>query len=301
MTSTQIQYFLAVAEYESFSKAAESLFVSHQVLSSQIKALEKELGVELINRRNKRKIVLTNAGRVLCDAWSDIIKIHEKALHQARKLQETEQNSLVIGIQDVRFVRGYVVPLIRKLQESSRKINLEYRLGSPEEILHMLESGAVDMLILISSDYDPELHYHRAVLCKDALHIVAAVSKNHPLAKKSEIRLEDLKNETICIFSNTYSNTAKKNIVKHCLQEGFTPKDLKYYPNMRSMEIAMARGDGVTIGYDIFFSSKRDALKFYPVNDELESLELVFAWKNELNKASTQLLNYLEEHLKGIH
>ena len=282
MTSTQIQYFLAVAEYESFSKAAESLFVSHQVLSSQIKALEKELGVELINRRNKRKIVLTNAGRVLCDAWSDIIKIHEKALHQARKLQETEQNSLVIGIQDVRFVRGYVVPLIRKLQESSRKINLEYRLGSPEEILHMLESGAVDMLILISSDYDPELHYHRAVLCKDALHIVAAVSKNHPLAKKSEIRLEDLKNETIMMVSETYSGAAKRSFLNDVKQANMENVQVKYIHGPRAINIAVATGVGIALIFDELLEEDRDEIRIFPISlPNAEGVDMILVWKDE--------------------
>ena len=63
MEIEQVQYFVAIARLGSFSAAAEELYISQSSLSKQIGALERELGVQLIDR-SKRKIVLTKPGRL---------------------------------------------------------------------------------------------------------------------------------------------------------------------------------------------------------------------------------------------
>lgn len=294
MTNIQIKYFLEVARNESFSKAAETLFVSHQVLSSQIKALEKELDVELINRSNKRKIRLTDAGQVLFDAWSEMAQIQDKAMMQARKLQEEQRNTLVIGIQDMRFVRSYVVPMIRKLQESSLKINLEYRLGSPIEMKQMLEDGQVDMLILVSSDYEPDRRLHTEVLRKDALHIVAAMAKDHPLSKKKKLKLQDLKDETILMVSSHYSEAAPKRFQNDLKQMGMDHAKIKYIQSPRAINIAVTTGVGVALIFDELLEEDRDEMKIFPIFlPNAKGTDMILVWKDEK-------LNPMAEHMLKI-
>ena len=281
MTTTQIQYFLEVANCESFSKAAEKLYISHQVLSSQIKALEKDLGIELLNRKNKRKISLTDAGQVMYEAWSEISDIYEKAYTQAKKLQEAENNSLVIGIQDMRFVRSYVVPLIRKLQEEPGGINLEYRLGKPTEMFPMLESGQVDMLIMISSDIHPENKYHSTILCRDALHLVAAMSKNHPLAKRKTLKLEDLKDETVLMIGADYSGEAARRFQADQEQGNVQIKKIKYYNSPRTINIAVETGVGVAILFDELLEEARNEIRTIPFKlPNAERTDMLLVWKD---------------------
>ncbi len=280
MTTTQIQYFLQVAKEESFTKAAEKLFVSHQVLSNQLKALEKELGLELVDRSNKRRISLTNAGRVMFDAWTEMEASFEQAFQQAKKMQEADAKSLVIGIQDMRFVRSYVVPIIRKLQDSSEGFNLEYRLGSPVEMIQMLENGEVDMLIMISSDISASSGYHRAVLCRDALHLVAAMSISHPLAKRKKISFKDLKDETILMIGESYSGEASLRFRKDMEQFGETPKSIKYYNGPRAINIAVETGAGVALLFDELLEEAREEIKTFPVNlPNAEGTDMLLVWK----------------------
>lgn len=281
MTSTQIRYFLEVAKEESFSKAAENLFVSHQILSTQIKSLERELGIELINRQNKRRICLTEAGKLLFDAWSKVREIHTKAVLQAEKLQEKEQNSLVIGIQDMRFVRSYVVPLIKKIRNATEKIELEYRLGAPTELFQMLEDERADMLIMISSDLNPQSGYHTAVLKEKALHLVAAMSKKNPLAKKKKISLKDLEGETLLTIGEEYSAQAAKNMQEDLKQYHIQNVTVKSLNGPGAINIAVETGMGVAILFqELLDDSNHEICTFPFAFSNAKNVDMILVWKD---------------------
>lgn len=292
MTQTQIRYFLEVAKNESFSRAAEELFVSHQVLSNQIKALERELDIELIDRSNKRKIRITDAGRILFDAWTDAMAIHDKAVMQARKIQEEKQNTLVIGIQDMRFVRSYVVPMIKKLQDSPLNISLEYRLGSPVDLSRMLDEQKVDMLILVSSDYREDKSCQSAVLCKDALHIVAAMSKDHPAAKKELKILKDLKDETLLMVSSAYSKEAGERFRDDLKLMHMEDADIKYIHGPRAINIAITTGVGVALIFEELLEEDRDEIKTFDITmPNADKTDMILVWKDRrLDEMARQVI-----------
>ena len=83
MTILQMEYFVEVARCGSSSKAAEKLFVSQQGISKQIAAVERELDLRLIDRNNKRKIVLTREGETLYNSWKRITEWYREGLTEA--------------------------------------------------------------------------------------------------------------------------------------------------------------------------------------------------------------------------
>ncbi len=291
VTISQIRYFLEVAKEESYTKAAEKLFISHQALSSQIKALEKELGIRLLDRSNKRKTVLTDAGRVLFDAWNETEQIANAAIERARRMQEVEGKALVIGIQDMRFVRSYVVPIIRKLQDDPQEFRLEYRMGTPMEMFRMLDSGKVDMLIMISSDLNPKSKFQTALLSKNAMHLVAAVSKNHPLAKKKKITLKDLENETILMIDADYSGEAAKRFEKDLERYHMKIKRMKTFNGPRAINIAVETGMGVAILFDELLEEARDEIRTFPMDlENAKRTDMILVWKDKrLDETAVQL------------
>ena len=291
MTNTQIRCFLEVAKEESFTKAAEKLFISHQGLSNHIKALEKELGLRLLDRSNKRHVVLTDSGKVMFDAWTEVWKIMEEAEKHARKLQKSGERSLVIGIQDMRFVRSYVVPMIRKLQEEADGLNLEYRLGTPVEMFRMLEDGSVDMLIMISSDINPKTKYKTRLLTQEALHLVYAVSKNHPLAKQKTISFKDLTDETVLMIDDSYSGEAAKRFQKDLELVGMRPARIKSFNGPRAINIAVETGLGVAILFDELLEEARDEIKTFPAElQNAQNTDMLLVWKRpELDQSAERI------------
>jgi DNA-binding transcriptional LysR family regulator len=97
MDLRQLRYFIAVAEEEHITRAAERLGMQQPPLSQQIKAIERELDVQLF-RRKARGVELTDAGRALLDEARITLIHHERALERTRRTARGEQGRLCVGI-----------------------------------------------------------------------------------------------------------------------------------------------------------------------------------------------------------
>ena len=140
MTILQIEYFIEIVKSGSFTKAAEKLFVTHQALSLQIQALEKELGMPLFDRSNRRKLTLEESGEILYRAWTPILEAHRAAIREAKDHFEGQMKTLRIGVQDSPRIRELSIQII---SEYIKKNNLkpEFIVGEPETLLSKLDSG----------------------------------------------------------------------------------------------------------------------------------------------------------------
>jgi DNA-binding transcriptional LysR family regulator len=96
MNSLQIQYFLTVAQYLNFSKAAEHHYTSQPSVSRQIALLEKELGFELFFR-TKHSVQLTPAGKIVYDEFSQLYQKAAAVLEKARQTSRGMDGNLNIG------------------------------------------------------------------------------------------------------------------------------------------------------------------------------------------------------------
>lgn len=106
--------------------------------------------------------------------------------------------------------------------------------------------------------------------------------------------MEELKDEMIYLFSEEYSKEGRRSIEAHVTKEGVPAHRIKEFPNIRSMELALMNGCGVTMGYRSFFS-QNDKLKFFPIHDEIGQHQLVAAWKVENEKLVHELLEFCSE------
>ena len=94
-----LRYFLAVADEQSFTKAAEALYVTQPALSRQMMALENELGVQLYNR-GSRSITLTESGQRLRERAQEIVALVDKASSEVAATNEEIAGSICIGAGD---------------------------------------------------------------------------------------------------------------------------------------------------------------------------------------------------------
>ena len=89
MNITQLRYFISVAECRSFTKAAKKNYVTQTAISQQIKALEEQLGVRLIDR-TERPVGLTSAGEVFYTEAKALVQQAEDAVRKTRNVENTE-------------------------------------------------------------------------------------------------------------------------------------------------------------------------------------------------------------------
>jgi LysR family transcriptional regulator, hydrogen peroxide-inducible genes activator len=180
MNLRDLQYLVAVAEHRHFGKAAEACFVSQPTLSTQVKKLEKELGVELIER-NPRHVLLTEAGERIVERAKRILAETDDIRSIARRAQDPEAGSLRLGIFPT--LAPYLLPhVVPKVHAQFPQLELLLVEEKTEVVLQRLRDGALDAGVLALPVHDDQLH-EEYLFAED---FVLAVPADHPLAEKDD-------------------------------------------------------------------------------------------------------------------
>ena len=287
-----IEYFLKTAETLNFTEAARELFISQPALSKQIKQLEHEIGVHLFVR-DKKQVELTEGGRILYEEWSDMLARSEKAISAAKSLEEKQLRMIRIGIVEFSGVIDRIAPVLEQFTEEDSHTEVIYEVHGFSQLRRMLDKGEVDLIITLNTEVPSDKrNILMQVLCDMQLYIV--VPSKHPLYQREEISFRDLADETIFIFSEDYSEAGRRSILKHFEKEGVAVRRIKEFPNIRSMEVALVGGGGVTIGYRSFFELT-EKLRFFPIPDRVGVHQLVAAWKEENGQQVQDLVQFCRE------
>lgn len=145
MLLRQLSYFIAVVETGSFTQAAERCFISQSAVSQQIQALERELGVELIHREN-RKFTLTAAGEHFYQKGRPLLKKLDSLCRETAELGQTASPGLRVGC-----LRGYSGPefqmAVAEFARSHPEVPVEVFSGSHEDLYDELRSGRADFVL----------------------------------------------------------------------------------------------------------------------------------------------------------
>lgn len=198
MLLKQMEYFITVVDTHSFTEAANVHYISQSAISQQIKALEAELGVTLL-KREKRSFTITEAGKYFYKQAIEIKKTIEQVVEKTRNIEEDE-NILRIGYQrgiDGKEIRQAVL----QFNQLYPDVQFEITRGTHEELYHMLlkENNCLVVNDQRRKFHDDYVNFH--LLHMD---VYIELSKNHPLASRETIELEELYNE-ICILVSPIS------------------------------------------------------------------------------------------------
>ena len=199
MNFQRLKYFLKVAELQSFRGAADALNVSQPALSRHVALLEHEVGTRLFLREHKRTS-LTPAGTVLFSHASHLLDEVELVMEQIRKLAQERDLSLSVGA--VQSTYDYVIPkAINKLRREKPDVHITVHGNRSEEIVEGVARGQLDIGIVGIPVSDPRITAE--FIQRDVFKIL--VGKNHPLARVSEARLEDILSEPLITFPEKFA------------------------------------------------------------------------------------------------
>ena len=230
-TLQQLQILKAVATEKNFTKAAEILYLSQPSLSKQIKKLEKNLNILLINRE-KNKISLTESGKVLLQYSERILALCEESCRVLIDLKNGDKGNLTVGASQT--IGTYLLPRILALfAQNYPQINLKVQINSTRVIAKKIKNREIDIAVVggeISGDLKKNLTINPFLL--DELSLI--ISKSHPFAKKKKINKKDL----YCLdFITLNSNsTIKKFIDNILIQNQIETKQLKTILQLNSIE-----------------------------------------------------------------
>lgn len=145
----QLQLFIAVAEFGSFSRAAVALSVSQPVLSRQIKSLEESVGIALLYR-NGRGIVLTEAGKLLQSYATAILEQASRAKSELGALRSNPRGAIVLGMPPSVGV-VLTAPLVQHFREQFPQVSMRVVEGFSGHLLEWLVMGKIDVAVLYNA------------------------------------------------------------------------------------------------------------------------------------------------------
>ena len=195
MNLRDLEYFLALAKYQHFGKAAAACFVSQPGLSAQLKKLEAELGVQLVERNNK-SVLLTDVGARIVNEASAIIQQVRTLKEIAEQAQHPYAGTLKLGI--IPTVAPYLLPhIIKNLAEQFSLLKFYFLELQTEFLVKALKEGEIDAAILAlpinEAQFSSELLYQEDFLL--------AVPKTHRLAGLDRVRLQALQEERLLLLA----------------------------------------------------------------------------------------------------
>ena len=219
MYNKYLEIFIQVADTGSFSKAAEKLYISSTAVMKQMNLMEQELGLDLLIRTN-HGIKLTEVGKQIYKDCKFIIDYSNKAIKNAKKLQNQNTHFVTIGT-------SLICPC-KPLLDLWYKINDQYpefkiKIVPFEEnhtiILNTLNSNGVNLDFIVSPCDSKQWLENFNFLKLGDYRFCVAVPVSHPLAKKEEISYEDLSGEKITAITTGDSKQNQdilENIKKIC-------------------------------------------------------------------------------------
>ncbi len=195
MTIVQLEYLLAVANCGSFSLAAEQCFVTQPSLSMQIKNLEEELGVILLDR-TKKPVIPTEAGEVVIRNAREAIKAYNYVKESVNELKGEISGTLRLGVIPTiapyllhKFIPGFI--------NKYPKVELEVRETETMQICKALEKDSLDAALLAGGTTPDGIMEFE--LFSDRFHVY--VSPSNDLYERSNIRVEDIDPKHLILLS----------------------------------------------------------------------------------------------------
>lgn len=281
MTITQIRYFIESATSGSFQKASEKLFISHQALNKQIRALEAEIGLPLFERSGKKGLRMTEAGETLYSAWTKVLPIHDAALSKAAALKAQSDCAITVGIQDIRQLRYGCLDLFQQYSLTYPQSRFDYKVGTPDQVLSMLENNQIDMAIILSLSLDHAEKYSHLILREFDDKPVIAISKLNPLSQRNSISLADLADENFVMIDDTHSKVVARRQQRDFAVHGVFPKVITV-SSPKELELALAMNRGVSIVHQMLLTEIEDKVTVFPFEpaEENRTYSSVLLWSN---------------------
>lgn len=293
MDIKQAQYFLSVVETGSFSAAADDLYISQSSLSKQILALEKDLDVQLFDR-SKRKISLTDAGKIFHKYALSFADVHRSMLVELADFRKTTPSLSIAAIPVIAQygITSYMAQF--KTTHPGISFNLEEREAAT--VLPALSQNKYDLAFV--RDYGMSTdQYSMLEVIRDKL--IVAVSRNHRFAARETLSLSELSNENFIMFNK--GTLVYELAVNACRSAGFEPR--VFYSTLRGASIVglVASNSGVALMMEKVLDYYRHTdVVAIPLEETVESKIVVAYLRNKkLSKSARAFIRFMERSLAG--
>ena len=248
-TLQQLRILKAIASEKSFTQASKILFISQPSISKQVKILENQLGILLINRE-KNKISLTEAGQVFLQYSERILALCEESCRALNDLKNGDRGNLIIGASQT--IGTYLLPrILAMFAQAYPQIDLKVQVDSSRMIAKNVVDREVDIAI-IGGDIPIELRKNLKVenFVEDELALIIPMSHPFAIEKKKLINKDDLYHLNFITLNS--NSTIRKFIDDILIQNNIETKQFNIIMQLNSIE---AIKTAVSLGLGVAFVS----------------------------------------------
>jgi DNA-binding transcriptional LysR family regulator len=244
MELRHLRYFVAVAEELNFTRAAERLYIAQPPLSTQIRGLEEELGVQLLER-DKRHVFLTQAGRHFLDHARTILASVQSAKDEVKSAAAGEIGKLSIGFTASSVLTAALPAAIRKYRSTYPNVMLIMKEMPSMHQLDAIHHRTLDFGVLRK----PNAGVPTGVTIEEwySAPLVAALPEQHVLTQGKGIYIKDLKDVPLIVYPRDSGIGLYWKVLDLCSRSGFRPAVMQEARDASTMIGLVSSGFGVAI------------------------------------------------------
>jgi DNA-binding transcriptional LysR family regulator len=289
MDIRQLRYFLVIAEEGQISRAAKKLNMAQPPLSQQLRLMEEELGVTLLERkRNGKKMELTEAGRVLYEKARNVLQVFEEAMLEVKETGEGVRGVLSLGV--ALLCVSYLPDKLQRFREQYPFVSLKLWGGDPYSIRERLENRDIELAV-VSFPIDQEglsiVH-----LGTEPFVFVAPKTWQSFCGKKT-ITMKELEHIPLLLIRREKGEGLYERIIEECKQAGVQPNIVCECQDVHVVLSLVASGVGTSILPKTAISPfMNNELNVLDIADTSLQSEMALVWLQEryLSKAAQRFI-----------
>ena len=286
-----LNYFLAIAREENFTKAAQQLHVTQPTLSRQIADLERELGVKLFVRSN-HNIILTEDGMILKRRAQEILSLADKTKRDFLQKDEVLSGTISIGSGEFRSTK-YLAKIIAAFHKKYPDVKYEIYSGNAGNIRDYIERGFLD-IGLMSEPIDVRKYNFVNMPINEQWGVF--VPDSFPLSEKERISPKDLAGMSVITATGDFNQSR----IGKWLGDYKDQVEITATANLPYNEAVLVQ-ENMGVMLSIKLNCTYENLRFIPLSPILE-VSTALAWKKEqiFSTATSEFIDFARKYLKGI-
>lgn len=285
MNIKDLRYLVAISEEQHFGRAAAACNISQPTLSMQLKKLEEYLGLPLVERSNNR-VIMTEMGNTVVTKARKIISDYDSLIETARAKIYPGYGTLRIGI--ISTLGQYLLPYVLwSFRVAFPNLELIIHEDYISTLLEKVKIGELDCIIA-PVPYGEDINLEGRTLFTE--HLMLLMHKDHELAKKAELKIEDLQDQNIITLNKGHclrnELDALLENVKGAIRTNFCAH------NLETIRAMVAAGTGISIMPSLAAKNSNNTLYDQKIETRFfttsrPTREIAMYWRNSSFKKET--------------
>jgi DNA-binding transcriptional LysR family regulator len=290
MELRHLRYFIAVAEEGHVTRAAERLGMQQPPLSQQIRALERELDVQLF-RRKPRGVELTDAGSAFLADARAILSHIDHAFATTKRTARGEQGEIAVGFTSSAPFHPFVPRIIRAYRDAFPRVSLTLEEGGTTELIDDLRNERIDAAFIRTAIANQE-GIAVSELLKEAM--ILALPRGHVLSRnKGALALRALAGETFIVYRRRSGPGLYDAILAACKAAGFSPRIGQEAPRIVSTLNLVAAGLGISLVPESLQRMHMDGVEFRRLTGTAQPIAPIYL-ASRRSETSASVRRFLE-------